>query len=593
MSTGNLTIWSYDILSLNTASPISHGEVQITNLQWSQRINSAGALTGKIAVEDARVQGFNPVTQTTPNKTVLIVDLDGVPVWAGLVRSRHYDSDTKTMDVTFAECFDYFKSRNQAADYANGYAPGYPGTVWFDDYLAGWSTAAGADPRIIAGAVMSDALDANRSLNSAWQSILLKFSSTGTSGTYQGSVAPTVGAIVQQGNGGCIITGSGTTAKIATASGGTFTITGGTCTHTGTAYTGCAVIEYPYSTQNMTSGFNVGQTQPPSPPLFAPVYPISARMTLDHIVTNLSDAGYKAGFDFAMMCTWSNGTGSTPVFAFYINYPRRGTKTTAEVPSIAYTNGSTSATYTGFTPVVGTYVTPGTNSDFSTQITITAVNTVNNTVTLSLAPSASGTGTAEFDPSNTVQPRFVNDWLLDLSGEGVEYVWDEDGTEQANYVVGSSSSTGVGPVGAQDGNPINAGWPLTEAVTAFVNAADTATLQQDLNGELARREWPIVTATVTVPYNYPLCPYGPYGVPQSGTSVGAVNADGTVSGVAGIGDHVIVQSMPDGRFPNGLNTVMRIVGVDVTWPDDGLPTVAWLLNMPLTGLPSPQPPGLV
>jgi hypothetical protein len=593
VTTGELSIWSYDLLSLTTATPVAYGEVPLTGRSWSQRLNSAGSLSGKINIEDPNVAKLNPITQTTPNKSLLVVDLDGQVVWAGLVRSRHYDSDSKTLDVTAAECFDYFKSRNQSGDYANGYAPSYPGNVWLDDTAAGWRVASGTDPRFIAGAVLSDTTDSSVNPSSAFQSTLLKFSSTGTSGSYQGA-APLVGAIVQQGNSGCVITNSGTTAKINTVNTGakTFTITGGTCTNAGTAYTGMAIVQYPTATQFITSGWNVGLAQPPDPPLFAPVYPLSARMTTDHIITNLSDAGYKAGFDFALQCHWSNGTGSLPVFCFYLNYPRRGSKTSQEVTNLTLVSGSPYPVWSGFQPIVGTWVTPGTGT-VPNSTYITGVNINPPFVSLNAAATGNGTATAEFDPSNTIQPRLTNDWMIDLGGEGLSYVWDEDGVQQASIIVGSSSSSGVASVSASDSNPIQAGWPITEAVTAFVNAADTATLQQDVNGEVGRREWPVVTATVTMPFNYPLCPYGPYGLPQPATTVGTINPDGSVSGMAGVGDHVIVQAQTGSRFPSGLNVVMRIVGVDVRWPDEGVATVSWLLNTPLSGLPSPQPPGLV
>ena len=511
--------------SITFSNVTAHGEVLLNDIAFSQRLNSAGQLTGKITLSDPRVAADKMITATTPGKTLLCIDLDGLLIWAGLVRSRNFSTTEQALSITVSEAYDYFASRHQEQDYSLGYATTSPGSSY-------WSTSP-ADPRVIAAAVLADGLDAGGTAYSAFQLMGIQWRS------YSQLVI--------------------------------------------NSYTGC--------------------DQPGSPPLYAPSWPVVDRMTIDHIITNLSGAGFKAGYDFLMQATWLNGTGSVPIFTFSIDFPRVGTQTSQEITNLTLTSSSTTATYTGFDPVVGTYVGvvgggSGGTGTVPSGTTITAVSNWSSpkTVTLSSAATGSGTATAQYDPL-----RMVADWWLDLS-EAVSYEWDEDATQMAQTVVASSSSTLVGPVINTDYASLNSGWPLYEEITAFVNAADLTTLQNDVNGEIGRRAWPSLSVTVTVPWNYAGCPIGPHGASTTPSSSNGSNMINSVTHASSvdtsrnyvvIGDNVQVYSPADDRFPSGLSTIMRIVGIDVMWPDGGMPTVQFTLNTPLYGLPGPQPPGLV
>lgn len=108
-------------------------------------------------------------------------------------------------------------------------------------------------------------------------------------------------------------------------------------------------------------------------------------------------------------------------------------------------------------------------------------------------------------------------------------------------------------------------------MSAFNNAINTPTLTGELQGDLASREYQIIAAAVTVPLDW------------SGVDISKVTN----------GDHVRVLSNPDNRFPDGLDYVMRIVGIDFNMNDEGLSTVTYSLNVPLTGLPAALPPGML
>jgi len=212
--------------------------------------------------------------------------------------------------------------------------------------------------------------------------------------------------------------------------------------------------------------------------------------------------------------------------------------------------------------------------------TITNTNRSISQVTIS-ASVAAGSYTSEDDPSNAVSytagnaynnlaPRLVNDWLLDLSA-AIEYTWDEDGSEQADEVVGTASSGSLNPLSYTDPAATNLGWPHMSALTSFVNTVDNSTLTYEIQGEVARREFPIVTSTVTVPLSYA----------------------GVAANLVDDGDHVRIITGPDNRFPSGLDTIMRIVGIDFAITDAGVPTVTYTLNPPLTGLPGALPQGML
>ena len=53
-------------------------------------------------------------------------------------------------------------------------------------------------------------------------------------------------------------------------------------------------------------------------------YPFTTLQTVDTIVTQLSQLGLGAGFDFGVDVAYSNGSGSAPIATINISYPRRG-----------------------------------------------------------------------------------------------------------------------------------------------------------------------------------------------------------------------------------------------------------------------------
>jgi len=485
LSSNTLATGGYAILG---NGPVSHGEIPLQNLTFSQRLNNAGQMTGSISLESSQIPPATLITATTPNKTLLCVDIDGQLVWAGLVRTRSFDTKNHTLDITAKECFDYITSRHQANDYST-----YPSSSLYPEYY------------------------------------------------FWGNVArPNYGPYI----GNAIIAGAQN------------------------------VVNSAFATMQVSDRVTtaLGATN-----VFAPSFPLSRRVSADQIIVGYSDAGYKAGYDFAIDGYWANGTGSVPLFVMNFDFPRRGSKTSNEVTKITVASTGTTGTYSGYQPVIGANVK---NSGGTVVGTITNTNRSISQVTIS-ASVAAGSYTSEDDPSNAVSytagnaynnlaPRLVNDWLLDLSA-AIEYTWDEDGSEQADEVVGTASSGSLNPLSYTDPAATNLGWPHMSALTSFVNTVDNSTLTYEIQGEVARREFPIVTSTVTVALSYA----------------------GVAANLVDDGDHVRIITGPDNRFPSGLDTIMRIVGIDFAITDAGVPTVTYTLNPPLTGLPGALPQGML
>lgn len=476
--------------ALLNGGPTAYGELPLRNVSFAQRLNSTGSMSAQINFENGAYPPANIISATTPNKTMIVVDLDGEIIWTGIVRSRHFDSSSHTMDLNVKESWDYFTTRHQARDYTS-----YPDSANTPEYFFWGNTARDNYNCYIANAAVVGA--AQNVNNSAFPTIQIS----------------------------------------------------------------------DRLTQSLTTSN-----------LFYPVYPITQRTSIDQIVGTYADAGYKVGYDFGFDAYWASGTGSVPLFVLNFDFPHRGSKTSNEKTTLGVLSTGVNAVWTGFQPIVGANIK---NASGTTIGTVVSVNTFNQTLVSSASMTAGVTYTSEYDPTSTfsfttnkaannIVPRPVNDWVLDLQA-ALSYTWDEDGTQSASEVIGTPSSGSLDPVIVTDDAITAFGWPIQSFMSAFNNAINTPTLTGELQGDLASREYPIIAAAVTVPLDW------------SGVDISKVTN----------GDHVRVLSNPDNRFPDGLDYVMRIVGIDFNMNDEGLSTVTYSLNVPLTGLPAALPPGML
>ena len=86
-------------------------ELPITNVNFTQQLNSAGTFSGSILITDSTETASNLFNATIPARTALYVDRDGVLVWGGIIWSRDYDSDSQHISINAQEFESYFSRR--------------------------------------------------------------------------------------------------------------------------------------------------------------------------------------------------------------------------------------------------------------------------------------------------------------------------------------------------------------------------------------------------------------------------------------------------------------------------------------------------
>lgn len=174
----------------------------------------------------------------------------------------------------------------------------------------------------------------------------------------------------------------------------------------------------------------------------------------------------------------------------------------------------------------------------------------NPTKTLVLSYPKSGTRYSALNPSAPV---------FELpAGNIVEYTYPEDGTIAANtlYVIGAGSNEGKIIVSATDTTKVPQGWPLLEGSANYSDFTDTTLLANLASGQVAAVSYPPTTMKIV-----------------------ARPSEAPVFGTYKIGDDVRVR-ITDERFPNGLDSVYRIVALSLTAGEDGPERVTLNLTLP-------------
>lgn len=100
--------WTYLLADLMTGAVTA--EIEMTGVRVSQKLNTAGTMTGTWPVP-ANWRGSSPYVLTTPARTMGIALRDGRPLFGGILWTRRPDPEKKTVDLAFADWFSYFDSR--------------------------------------------------------------------------------------------------------------------------------------------------------------------------------------------------------------------------------------------------------------------------------------------------------------------------------------------------------------------------------------------------------------------------------------------------------------------------------------------------
>lgn len=101
-------IYRYITTDLLTGTVLS--EIPIHGVSWGRAVRRAGEFRGSIPVI-AATKHLNLYDSTIPGRTALYVLRNDVCVWGGIIWSREYSADNRTLDISGAEFISYFYHR--------------------------------------------------------------------------------------------------------------------------------------------------------------------------------------------------------------------------------------------------------------------------------------------------------------------------------------------------------------------------------------------------------------------------------------------------------------------------------------------------
>jgi hypothetical protein len=86
-------------------------ELSLTNVNFTQQLNTAGTFTGDLLLSGVNSAGLNVLNSTIPARSAVYVDRNGVLVWGGIIWQREYDSSNQMLKITAREFESYFERR--------------------------------------------------------------------------------------------------------------------------------------------------------------------------------------------------------------------------------------------------------------------------------------------------------------------------------------------------------------------------------------------------------------------------------------------------------------------------------------------------
>lgn len=93
-------------------------ELPLTGVSFNQQLNSVGSFTGHLLLSGVNATTLNVDSGTTPGRTVIYVDRNGVLVWGGIIWLREYNSTTQTLTFQAREFLSYYERRRITATVA-------------------------------------------------------------------------------------------------------------------------------------------------------------------------------------------------------------------------------------------------------------------------------------------------------------------------------------------------------------------------------------------------------------------------------------------------------------------------------------------
>jgi hypothetical protein len=92
-------------------------EIPLTNVSFTQSLNTPGSFTGSILGSDVNEQGYDIPNSTIPARTAIYVDRDGVLIWGGIIWLRTWDTDAQRYTFSAREFGSYFERRRITGDF--------------------------------------------------------------------------------------------------------------------------------------------------------------------------------------------------------------------------------------------------------------------------------------------------------------------------------------------------------------------------------------------------------------------------------------------------------------------------------------------
>lgn len=159
MAVNGLSYHAYDFL---TGTYLR--EIPAYGVSFTRALDGVGNLTGNVNLYDPTIDAPSVVQATKPNRSLIVADWKGIPVWEGVQQPLNWDVDasstgtTGVLGLNYASTWAYFEQRIQATDYSSPPYSGITGgPLGGERVMPLWPTTPWFGP-LIAAQVMLDAL---------------------------------------------------------------------------------------------------------------------------------------------------------------------------------------------------------------------------------------------------------------------------------------------------------------------------------------------------------------------------------------------------------------------------------------------------
>ncbi|MFI9381463.1 hypothetical protein [Kutzneria sp. NPDC052558] len=102
---------TYTYLIADTRTGLILDELPLTGVSFDKKLNDTGTFRGSLQVTDPNVSIRDPRVLTTPGRSCLYVDRDGVLLWGGIIWTTTYAVATGSLEIGAADFLSYFEHR--------------------------------------------------------------------------------------------------------------------------------------------------------------------------------------------------------------------------------------------------------------------------------------------------------------------------------------------------------------------------------------------------------------------------------------------------------------------------------------------------